>query len=142
MNFNHQKPFVVYHVGTFHFEPLVQLPKHQEGKIEFVASNIKFSNSGTNHSIEFTIQPGTLKKINFSEQTNNRFTNHDFNNKKKLIIFYDKNNNEEKEKYEDWKQMIEGGSSKIGGTFIIDCIDASAIATDIADLIQVPCSAY
>jgi len=123
--FLYEEPFVIYHVGSYHFEPLVC--KKQGGTISFNYSQweVEDENNGTNQrSIVFTLNPGTLKSKPYSSSANAL-------PQKKVRVLYNQNNNYAKNQFEGVKleNTENNGTKKTNRDITIDIIKINEIST-------------
>ncbi|MCE8158876.1 MAG: hypothetical protein I3265_00085 [Candidatus Moeniiplasma glomeromycotorum] len=103
-----KEPFFIYHVGSFHFEPLVRPVEHHQGEIYFNYSQVDFedeNNSSGQRSIVFTLSSGSLKKKGFSPSQNSRLDLAGFLSKNKIRLSY--SDSDEKERFNSEKEMHE-----------------------------------
>jgi hypothetical protein len=99
-----KEPFFIYHVGSFHFEPLIRMSEHHQGVIYCNYLQVDFEDkkdSSGHQSIIFTLKPGSLSKKNFSTTQNNRLDSISFQTAKKIRVLYsdEKEFNREKENH-------------------------------------------
>ena len=92
-----EEPFFIYHVGSYHFEPLVREIEHRQGEIYFNYQQVDFedeNNSSGKRSIVFTLRPGILKKQNFSATQSSRLDSAGFPGQNKIRVSYSEKNEE------------------------------------------------
>ncbi|KLL02391.1 MAG: hypothetical protein MRERC_2c138 [Mycoplasmataceae bacterium RC_NB112A] len=106
-----EEPFVIYHVGNLHFEPLVKKSDHSLGEIGLNYSEVEFedeNNSANNRSIVFTKLPGGLQKKLFSSSQNSRLEAANFLNQNKVRILFNENSEEVEKNFKAWEKYITG----------------------------------
>jgi hypothetical protein len=102
-----EEPFFVYHVGSYHFEPLIREIEHHQGEVYLNYSQVDFedeNNSSGKRSIVFTLKPGSLKKQNFSATQSSRLDSAGFPNKNKIRVSYSENNEEINKMFKEEKE--------------------------------------
>jgi hypothetical protein len=135
-----EEPFFIYHVGSYHFEPLVREIEHRQGEIYFNYQRVDFedeNNSSGKRSIVFTLKPGTLKKQNFSATQSSRLELSGFLNKNKIRVSYSENNEETNERFKEERKthLDEYGIKKSNINISINVLKTDEISINGSEII-------
>jgi hypothetical protein len=138
LNKPNEEPFFIYHVGNYHFEPLVRETEHHQGEIYFTYQQVDFedeNNSSGKRSIVFTLKPGTLKKQNFSATQNSRLNSAGFLNK--IRASYSENNEEINEMFKEERRthIDEHGIKKSNINIFFNFLETDEISVNGSEII-------